>query len=627
MALCVNCTSQTNYICLSCNKAICNKSAECSVPADEETPGWKMGISVAFCLPCSKHHQGSDNLGGQGSTKRPLAKETKSPAVSRNAKVPSTLSKEPTAGRKCLTLREKIEVIQLSGTGGISTRKLADRFGCGKTQITKALKNKQKIMSEWNSYESSSTQKRSNNEKFSNVNQLLWEWYVRARESNIPVSGPLLVEEAKLIAESLGEGNFKGTNGWLQKWKRRHNITEMSIAGEEGDVSAETVESWQERVKEITRGYTPQDVWNQDETGSFWKALPEKSLSERGKRCRGGKNSMQRVTIAFFVNAAGGKESPVLIGKSKKPRCFSKLKDASRPCGAHYFSNDKAWMRTEIMIDILTKLNTRMKREGRNILMFLDNAPCHPPKLKGMFSNIRVEFLPKNTTSRTQPLDAGIIKTWKVYYRRKLLRYVASQIDVKQCASDIIKSVNLLMAVRWMVSAWEEVKPEVIIKCFKHVGMHPEENHAEEDDDPFAGEELLDLNELVAKVSGEKNVDAATYVTDADCEALSHEPFVDTGDPNWRRNLRTEIIESHTSTETMQIDDEGDSEDMDRPLSRPEVDSVKDALRLAKQLVEFADWRGEEQLSLAIGRAHDLLCDLQLKSCKQSSLDSFVVKM
>ena len=90
----------------------------------------------------------------------------------RNAKVPSTLLKEPSAGRKCLTLREKIEVIQLSGIGGISTRKLADRFGCGKTQITEALKNKQKIKSEWNFHESSSMQKRLNNEKFSDVNQL-----------------------------------------------------------------------------------------------------------------------------------------------------------------------------------------------------------------------------------------------------------------------------------------------------------------------------------------------------------------------------------------------------------------------------------------------------------------------
>ena len=116
-----------------------------------------MGVSVAFRLPCSECKQGSDNLGGQGSTKKPFATETKFPAVSLNAKVSFTLSKEPTAGRKCLTVREKVEVIQLSGTGGISAIKLADRFECGKTQITKALNNKQKIMSEWNSNKSSST--------------------------------------------------------------------------------------------------------------------------------------------------------------------------------------------------------------------------------------------------------------------------------------------------------------------------------------------------------------------------------------------------------------------------------------------------------------------------------------
>jgi len=82
---------------------------------------------------------------------------------------------------------------------------------------------------------------------------------------------------------------------------------------------------------------------------------------------------MPRVTVAFFVNAAGGKESPVLFGKNKKPRCFSKLKDASHPCGAHYLSNDKAWMRTEIMTDILTKLNTRILTMHHAILLHLSS--------------------------------------------------------------------------------------------------------------------------------------------------------------------------------------------------------------------------------------------------------------
>ena len=279
--------------------------------------------------------------------------------------------------------------------------------------------------------------------------------------------------------------------------------------------------------------------------------------------------------------------------------------------------------RTEIMIDILTKLNNRVKRMGRNILMFFDNAPCHPPALKGMFSNIRVEFLPKKTTSRTQPLNAGIIKTWKVCYQRKVLRYVASQIDAKQSASDIIKSVNLLMAVRWMVMAWEEVKPEVIVKCFKHVDLYPEENYNDVDDDPFVGEELMNLDEVVAKVTGEADIDVLTYITDTDREALSYEPCVNTSDPNWRRNLRTEIIESHNSMETIESDD---NEDMDQPLKVPEVTSVKGAIGLAKQLVEFADWKGKEQLSLAVECVYDLLCDSQLKSLEQSSLDSFFTK-
>ena len=40
------------------------------------------------------------------------------------------------------------------------------------------------------------------------------------RASNIPVDGPILVEEARIIAERFGEDTFKGTSGWLEKWKK-----------------------------------------------------------------------------------------------------------------------------------------------------------------------------------------------------------------------------------------------------------------------------------------------------------------------------------------------------------------------------------------------------------------------
>ena len=51
---------------------------------------------------------------------------------------------------------------------------------------------------------------------------------------------------------------------------------------------------------------------------------------------------------AFFVNAAGEKED---------------LKDIKRPYGCWYYANPQAWMNTEIMKDVLARLNERVKEE------------------------------------------------------------------------------------------------------------------------------------------------------------------------------------------------------------------------------------------------------------------------
>ena len=55
-----------------------------------------------------------------------------------------------------------------------------------------------------------------------------------------------------------------------------------------------------------------------------------------------------------------------------------------------------------------------------------------------------VLFLPKNTKSRLQPLDARIIRAFKLKYRKLLIRYIISNVDDDKLTSDIINEIGIL---------------------------------------------------------------------------------------------------------------------------------------------------------------------------------------
>ena len=114
-------------------------------------------------------------------------------------------------------------------------------------------------------------------------------------------------------------------------------------------------------------------------------------------------------------------------------------------------------------------------------MLFMDNAQCHPASLQDKLSNINIVFLPKNTTSKTQPFDSGIIPSWKCRYKKRLLHQVCSKVDGSNSASNIVKSVNLLMSIEWGWQAWDDVSRETIVKCFKRTGLYPDEVDKEDE--------------------------------------------------------------------------------------------------------------------------------------------------
>jgi len=70
--------------------------------------------------------------------------------------------------------------------------------------------------------------------------------------------------------------------GWNHSRKRKTST--VSFAGEEGDVCSMSLEGWKERSRELVRGWKAENIGNIDDTGYFWKGLPEVSLIKNGSR-------------------------------------------------------------------------------------------------------------------------------------------------------------------------------------------------------------------------------------------------------------------------------------------------------------------------------------------------------
>ena len=148
-----------------------------------------------------------------------------------------------------------------------------------------------------------------------------------------------------------------------------------------------------------------------------------------------------------------------------RPRCYTGIRMDTLP--VTYRANKKARITSEIFNQWLSEWNSRLQRQSRRILLLIDNCPAH--KLIGNYTNIDIHFLPANTTSVLQPMDQGIIKNFKFYYRRCLVnRYIAA-IENRQ-GNDEIK-ISVRDAVDMSTMAWNEVKVSTIANCFRKAGF------------------------------------------------------------------------------------------------------------------------------------------------------------
>lgn len=211
----------------------------------------------------------------------------------------------------------------------------------------------------------------------------------------------------------------------------------------------------------------------------------------------------QRITVMLATNGDGtDKLPPYFIGTAKKPKCF-KGESASH-YGLSYDANAKGWMRSDLFRAWLRDLDAVFRDQERHVLLLMDNAPCH--KTEGLcLTNINIHKIAPNTTPFNQPLDAGIIRSFKAHFRRRRDRHAAKYVDSSN--KDPYK-VDVLTGMQWAVEAWNEIGESTVQNCWRHTKVFPAPGLyeiAEEDleyvSEPIPEDEEQVLNSSLERVS------------------------------------------------------------------------------------------------------------------------------
>jgi hypothetical protein len=272
------------------------------------------------------------------------------------------------------------------------------------SQISRILSSKYNYLDE-TTQKKVKDQQRASSSEWPDLEIALFEWQQRMEKKNAVITGDILKLQAKMLWEALpqyhDQDQPKWSNGWLDNFKKRFKIKEYVKCGEGSSAQVNNPENitQMEKVCQLAAEYGEDNTLNMDETGLFWKLVPDRTLAT--KSGSGGKKSKDRVTLALTCSASGEKLQPWLIGRSKNPRCFKKInKTLFR---VHYRYNKTKWMTGLIMEEYLRWLDNKMRSEHRKVLLLLDNFSGHELGVKRLVVLRDLAMLELNGFLQIQP--------------------------------------------------------------------------------------------------------------------------------------------------------------------------------------------------------------------------------
>ncbi|KAM8953339.1 uncharacterized protein RCH25_044182 [Pelodytes ibericus] len=155
--------------------------------------------------------------------------------------------------RTGLKLRDKILVL-CAYENNESVGSLATQFGVSRSQIIQIIRRRDELISALQNNVSGDRIRRRRRTTNDQVNAAVWEWLLSTQDSAITLSGRIIREKALQIASELGIQDFKASNGWLNSFKKTHNIHCYSLPFGSPVFGEDKMEEWLSQMNTMDDG-------------------------------------------------------------------------------------------------------------------------------------------------------------------------------------------------------------------------------------------------------------------------------------------------------------------------------------------------------------------------------------
>ncbi|GES85616.1 CENP-B homolog protein 2-like [Rhizophagus clarus] len=417
--------------------------------------------------------------------------------------------------------------------------------------------------------------------KFPSLDHAMSLWVENATAGGVTLTDLLIKEKARVFAQAFNiqESELVFLNEWLEKFKKRNNIQRYRAHREAGSAPLESLAEEQMKLRRLLGQFTLDQIYNIDKTGLFYRMPPNQTLST--KPILGQKKDKTRITVLLA---------------NPNPDSHNIDDDGSTGAGSR----------------------SQHRSRGRR-----DNNASGREVTQLNLTHVEVAFLPPNTTSHLQPLDAGVIKGFKAHYKRNYCQHILKLFEE---GKDINKEkVNIKEAVDYLADAWENVSGDMIFNCWVKTGILPSTTDndiadATQVQQAILNKDVADINQIIEDLGAESDDPLADSLANALNDFCDLDEEIPTEDV-LNENDIIKLIQEEMNEEN---DNSDDSE------NEPVLVSLDDATKSLQTWVTFFEQQEIDEFKNEDGHIFKkylkTVHKLKMQTKKQAQITSFFRK-